>query len=99
MGDNTSHDMRVNVLSGKNPYRTICQELLMATGTINASGTFFRIVAMPPTLNGFTFPVFARVPSGKIKADQCFVFMLFANLSISATDCLGSLRSIFAAPP
>src|SRR5690606_12204027 len=71
----------------------------MAIGTINASGFFLISVAMPPMEKDFIFPVLVLVPSGKIKADQFLFFMLFARFRISAMDCFGSFRSIFAAPP
>src|SRR5690606_10065337 len=62
-------------------------------------GFFFSKVAIPPTENGFILPVFVLVPSGKIKADQFFIFILLASFKISAMDCLASFLSILAAPP
>src|SRR5690606_24511771 len=78
---------------------TIFQELLIAIGTINTFGTFLIMLAIPPAENGFNSPVFARVPSGNITADQLFAFILCANLRISAIACLLSFRSILAPPP
>src|SRR5690554_4674592 len=99
MGGSTSQVMAINVFKGKKPYRIIFQELLMAIGTIRASGFFFIMVAMPPTLKFFICPVLERVPSGNIKADQRRIFIVLAKFKISAIDCFESLRSILAPPP
>src|SRR5471030_1380558 len=74
-------------------------ELLMAMGTSNAFGHFFRMVATPAAWNVFTCPPLERVPSGNIIADQLFSFIRFASFIISVIDCRGSLRSILAPPP
>src|SRR5690606_16188685 len=87
IGANTSHLKGVKGLKGNIPYWTISYEPVIATGTTNALGFFFNKVAIPPTLNFFILPVLVRVPSGKMKADQFFCFMLLASFNISAIDC------------
>src|SRR5437016_6072426 len=77
----------------------IFHELLIAIGTNSASGHFFRMVAIPPSWNVFTWPSFERVPSGNINADHLFSFIRLASLIISVIDWRLSLRSIFAPPP
>src|SRR6185503_7638291 len=74
-------------------------ELSMAIGTSNASGHFFKIVAMPAAWKDLTRPFFDLVPSGNIMADHLFSFMRLASFTISVMDCRGSLRSILAPPP
>lgn len=85
--------------SGKLPYLKIFHELLIVTGTTQASGAFLHNIFNPLDANGFGCPFLVRVPSGKITVDRLLFWIYSPIFFSSGNACRGSFLSISTEPP